>query len=372
MRGLLSLSLFLLSCQTAWAAPEHQSADSPVTSPNRMKIGAELRSEGIWSDHGFSDSASYAASPTTEVTLTNLRLSFFGDLNPLDPNIEYNFKFYLLDDNDKTRFQGYLAYRIGPFTFYLGKMKVHQGGWDQAMNSVATQVQGNYRKKMVFSPFEPMLAVSFSTMGKISLQFVEDVTTENKGQWNENNHLTPIISWFGDLGVLAPVLAYGSYDNNKSYWVDLGIKAHLGSFIGRIDTKFDSYSNKVKEAGVLKNYADKSTSISVNIEHTIDTLARPWLYVSNFDRVQYTSKVANKKDSKVNASSSNASGESIYALDDNALTVGTGVDILSLGNQWTPFVVWTTTFARFAPTNNPAASEMKTQSTLSLGCFANF
>jgi hypothetical protein len=277
-----------------------------------------------------------------------------------------------LEDDDKTRLQGYLAYTSGLLTIYIGKMKVHQGGWDQAENGVSTHVQGNYRRHMVFSPFEPMLAVSLSTLGKISLQLVNDVTTENKGQWNEGNHLTPIVSWFGKLGVLAPVLAYGSYDNNKSYWIDLGIKANFGSFLGRIDTKFDSYSNKVKEAGLLKNYADKSTSISVNLEHTIETVAKPWLYVSNFERVQYTSKVANKRDSEVNASNSNASRKTIYALDDNALTVGTGVDLLSFGNQWTPFVAWITTFARFAPSSNPAASEMKTQSTLSLGCFAKF
>ncbi len=342
-----------------------------VTSESSLRFRAEARAERIWSDEGFSDIGNAEAPATADIALTKMRLMLSGHAFP---NVQYDLKFDLLETEEKTVQYGYVTYSATiaeqKISFYFGKMKVNQGGWDQKLNGVGDHIQGNYKRHFAFSSHEPMFAATLFLYGKLNLQLVNDISTENKGQWNHNEHLTPILSWYGDLSAFDPVLAFGSYDNNKSYWVDLGLAAEFGAFRGRFDAKYDSYSNKVREGGIVKDYADKTTSLTMKLEYDVPVLIRPWIYVSKFERQQYESKVANKKDAKVNASTVNTTGTFIYALDDNALTMGAGIDLLNFGKNWTPFMAWTTTLATFADPVLAAATERKSLSTFQLGCFA--
>ena len=372
MRALIPIYVILSFGQVSLASSEEATDQATaVTSESSLKFGAEARAERIWSDEGFSDIGDDEAPTAADIALTKLRLILSGQVFP---NVQYALKFDLLETKEKTVQYGYVTYTANiaeqKVSFFLGKMKVHQGGWDQKINAVGDHVQGTYKRQFAFSSYEPMFATSLTLYGKLTLQLVNDISTENKGQWNHNEHLTPIVSWYGELGAFDPVLAYGSYDNNKSYWIDLGLAAETGPLRGRFDAKYDSYSNKVRESGAVKDYADKTTSLSMKIEYEVPELVRPWIYVSKFERQQYESKVANKNDAKVNASTVNANGTFVYALDDNALTIGAGIDGLNFGKNWTPFAAWTTTLATFADPVDAAASERKTLSTFHLGCYA--
>ncbi len=372
MKAFIPLGVLLNFTTVSLGSPiEPQGNGAPVFSEGSLNLGAEARAERIWSDEGFSDIGSDEVPSSAEISLTKMRLMVAGKLRS---ELQYSIKFDLLESKEKTLQYGHLTYTaiIAEYSvgFSLGKMKVHQGGWDQKLNGIRDHVQGNYRRHFAFSSYEPMLAVMIPIQGKLTLQLVNDVTIDDGGQWNEKSHLTPILGWFGELGTVDPLLAYGSYDNNKSYWLEVGFAANHGGFSGRFDTKFDSFSNKVREGGEVKNYADRTTSHTLKLEYAMPELVRPWMYMSKFERIQYESQASNKKDAKVNASTVNGQGKFIYALDDNALTFGTGIDLLSLGPDWTPFAAWITTLATFADPANTAVSEQKSLSSFHLGCTA--
>lgn len=351
-----------------FASPALAQETTVTTGSVSAKIGAELRGELIYNDRGFEKYSGNEPDASSSIAVTKTRLAFAGRMNP---DVDFYFKFDLLA-KDLLQ-QGYGTYNINAggtkLGISIGKMKVNQGGWDQKNNNFADHVQGYYKKHLAFDPYEPMIALSAAVAGKVSLQFLNDITTTDDGEWNTKAHPTTVFGWHGDLGMFGPNIEYGSYDNNKSSWLGVGLQVKADALHATIDYKGDRISDKVQEGEKAKSKEDTATSLTLKVAYTVKNVATPWFYYSSYEKAQYDDAAANKKDARVNAAAFNAEGEFVYSVDDNAQVIGLGADLQSFGKNWIPFVAFTSTSGKFADTMDVTKEETKTMNTLALGCY---
>lgn len=345
--------------------------DSGVTTAaSSAKIGGEFKAEMVRADNGFQKYEGHTPDSATTIDVSKTRIVLSGKINP---DTDYKFKFNLFNPTTTPLYYGYGTYNFSlantGMGLSIGKMKVQQGGWDNKLNEFSDHVQGYYNKNFAFKSYEPMIALSVKAAGKATLQLVNDITTDNTGQWNDNEHPTVILGWFGELGSFSPAVAYGSYDNNKSNWIDLGGKLETGDLKSSLDLKLDTISNKVADGSKAKSKEDKSTSVTIKVAYTLKSLMTPWVYYSSYDKKQYTDSATAKKDIKVNDSQLGTDGKFVYALNDNAVIIGAGADLLMLGANWIPYLAVTSTTAKFASLKDPDKVETKSSGTIHLGCY---
>lgn len=343
-----------------------------TTTAGSAKLGAEFKAELVYTDNGVQRYEGHSPAPSSTFDVNKTRIILTGKINPAT---DYRFKFNLLSPSASPLHYGYGTYNFTladlGMGLSIGKMKVQQGGWDQKLNEFSDHVQGYYNRNFAFKSYEPMLALSVAAAGIATIQLVNDLTTDNSGQWNQKEHLTFILGWYGDLGTINPVLTYGSYDNNKSNWVDLGVQLEAGALTSRLDLKLDTISNKIEIDGQANSKEDKASSLTFKVAYEIKSLMTPWVYYSSYDKKQYEDAAASKKDAKVNNGQVGADGTYVYALDDNAIILGAGADFALTGYFWMPYFAVTATSARFAPLNQPAKAETRYSGTVHLGCYGS-
>jgi hypothetical protein len=332
------------------------------------KIGAEFRGEMIYDNKGFDAYDGFDPEATTSTDVTRMRILLGGKINP---DVDFKFRFDMLS-SDLLQY-GYGTYNMNAGSTKLGlsigKMKVQQGGWDQKNNAYSDHVQGYYKKHLAFSSYEPMVAFAADIAGKVTLQLVNDVTTDDGGEWNTKQHPTAVVGWYGDLGMFDPNIEYGSYDNNKSSWLGIGLQVKADALKGTFDYKGDRISNKVTEGTKARSKEDTATSLTLKVAYTVKSVATPWFYFSSYDKAQYEDAASGKKDAKVNEAQFNADGKFVYSVNDNAQVIGLGADLESFGKNWVPFIALTSTSAKFANPKDATKEEAKTATTLALGCY---
>lgn len=342
-----------------------------TTAANSMNVGVEYKAEWLYDDKGLSKNSDTNSNAVSTIDVSKARLVVSGLVSP---EVDFRFKFDALNSTEPLH-SGHIVYNksLGSLktNFAVGKMKVHQGGWDNRDNEFNDHVQGYYKRHFTVDTYAPMFALSVGLAGKATLQIINDVTTADDGEWNEAAHPTMVFGWIGDFGFVSPIIEYGTYDNNKSSWLGLGAKLANESLVATFDYKSDRVSHKEYVAGKATGRDDMKTALTLKVSYEVPRVGVPWFYYSSFDNKQYSDAATGKKDSKVNPSSVNADGKFIYSIDDNAQVLGLGMDFSFFTRNWVPFVALTSTSAKFADTIDATKEETKTANTVAVGCWGS-
>lgn len=318
------------------------------TSAASAKLGGEFRSELTYTDNGMKKMKGGDdpdSSTTIGVAAANVTLD--GKVNS---DTEYAFRFNLYNPvpTAANPYNGPLAYGYGKhwfnkmMGFSIGRQKVLQGGWDNIDGSFRTHATGIYDQNLVFQEYEDMIGLHLNVAGTMTLQLANDRIAGAPGRygnanWNQSSHPTWILGWQGSFGPIAPIVNIGSYDNNKSRWIDLGVKTDMNGLMASLDIYQNTMTRKVADPTDAKKNEEPqnvATSVTLNVKFMIKGTATPFLYFSTYDNKQADDSKLGLKDSKVNTT--NADGS--MAWNDNGVVWGVGTDLHMMGKGWSPFV----------------------------------
>jgi hypothetical protein len=342
------------------------------TAADTMKVGGEFRSEWIYDNHGLEKTDGNDPDSTSAFQMTAAKIKFKGNLNK---DTEYAFRFNLFNPDRKGPLEyGYGTHWFGKaLGFSFGQMKVLQGGFDNIDGSYRTHVKRPYQADLAYETiYEPMLAAHVMAAGKITLQILNDktVSATDPNRWNQNKTQTWALGYRGKFGPIEPMLNYGSYDNNKSSWMDVGIKTEMAGLVASVDYWMDK--EVLKGRKVADNKPDEveqtSSNIAVNLGYVIKDTAMPWVYFSTYEKKQAdtgASVAILSADAETGETTPVASEDRKYntapdKLDDNAVVWGVGADLLMFGKGWSPFVALIGTSGKF----QKAAGGEETRSSL--------
>jgi hypothetical protein len=262
--------------------------------------------------------------------------------------------------------------------FSIGKMKVIQGGWDNMDNGFRDHAQGVYAQHLAFHTYEPMIAMNVKAGGDISLQVLNDVTTADGGSWNETAHPTFVLGWNGDFAGIGPMLAFGSYDNNKSRYFDIGAHASIAGSKVTLDYENNQHSTKGYKAGdtKAKSFNDVSNSITFKGSYLIPGVVTPGVYFSTYDLKENTENGA--KDIKYNrafgrdATTGAPTGKPDVAFNDNGQTWAVSLDVNALGKGWTPYIAYVSESGKFEKSATDTSTQTRTDGDLRIGVLGEF
>lgn len=353
----------LLGASLGYAAEEI----SVTTASKSMKISGEFRAEARYQDHGFKKLKDQSADKTTTVEVQTVKVKLSGKL---DDKTEAKFRFNLYNAKSTPLDYGYLTHWCtDTFGFSAGKMKVMQGGWDSIDSSFKDHWTGAYMDSRPFDTNDPMIAMHMKMAGQINVQVLNDVTTKDKtGEWNDSAHPTVALGWLGDLGSVAPIVELGSYDNNKSRWIDVGMKTDLSGLKLRVDLRDQLIGRKgTGDDGKAKLEADKAQGATLLASYEIQDFGNPWIYFSNYDKKQYDVDVEG------NLVTKDTDGKKFYKFTDNGRVMGAGLDFTSFGKNWTPYLALIVSTAKFIdPEISTDEVESKRQTQMRAGVLGEF
>jgi hypothetical protein len=360
----------------ATAAPDAAPTTVNVTtSAASLTVGGEFRSELNYNDKGLTKVKGYTPDAASNLKIDTVKLKLAGKLND---STDFKFRFNLAGPKSSKDVgytpldYGYGTHNIGKmFSFAIGKQKVLQGGWDQIDNSFKSHVQGVYADHFAVGKYEPMLTLNLKVAGNVALQVINDVygaKVDGDKRWNKKQKLTAVLGWVGDLGMVKPLLTIGSYDNQKSRWIDLGVKVSASALTATVDVKLDSIAGKGVDAALkAKELTDTATSITAKAAYDIKNAAAPWIYVSTYDKAQFKDDSLGKKDLKVNDYDA---ATKTATLSDNALSWGVGADLNGFGKGWFPYLAVVGVSGKFTDASDATKEETRTETQFRIGAFA--
>jgi hypothetical protein len=336
-----------------------------MTLAKSAKLGGEFRSELLYDNNKLTETEAHKAKSSTDIEVQNVNIKLNGMYNN---DTEYSFRFNLWDPLQKggPLDYGYGTYWFNPMVGYsMGKMRVLQGGWDNIDSSYRDHVIGVYAQNLVFGEYENMFALHIKAAGLISFQVLNDVVRDgaNGDRWNTTVHPTWVLGWMGEFGPVKPLIDFGSYDNNKSRWIDVGIKTDMAGLDATLDYYNQNNVHRVfKTDGKATGEADVATSITLKVAYEVKNVVTPWIYFSTYENKQADDKnlATPLADHKFNSQTKDATGNVTYNFDDNGMVYGVGVNIDGLGKGWTPYVALTSTAGKFE--SETKAGETKTKS----------
>lgn len=282
------------------------------------------------------------------------------------------------------------------FGFTMGKERVNQDGWDGKDSGNFDAAWGKSVWTTPFKTYANMFAIHLNPgdMGKITLQLVDDLTTvsgpdfagaadgktgrnttNRPATWNETNKQpAPVLQYTGEFGPVKPLLQIGQYDMNHSRFIDVGAKFSMADLGVTFDYLMDNYSQKVaKSSG--DGYEDKMltyTNIALRADYTMKGLAKPFVWVSSFNRSGEKEAIA-ADDVKANQNpSTNTKCAAFKAcFDDNAMSLSVGSYILAMGDGWSPYVVYRSVSGKFYKAGSTDEATGST-STIAIGAAGAF
>lgn len=343
-----------------------------TTGSASAKLGGEFRSELNYHDHGLEKRDGYTPDKTTEIQVQAANVKLDGKINN---DTEFAFRFNLLNP---AATGGPLDYGYGThwfskmMGFSIGKMKVMQGGWDHWDASYRDHAGDHavYRKNLVYSSYDEAVTVHLNVAGKVALQLLNDVTTATGGEWNKTAHPTWVLGWMGEFGGIHPLVFLGSYDNNKSRWIDIGVKTAMAGLNATLDYHMNTFTHKdpdPDDAKKNKENADNASSITLKVGYEIKNTATPWFYFSTYDNKQADDKDSGREDIKFNSSTTDAAGMTTYNWDDNGVVWGLGADLAMMGKGWNPYVAIVNRSGKFQKATDPTKEESKSEMWFRIG-----
>lgn len=366
MRQSRCLFLSLLTASISFAQAVQAQGTNASTAADSMKLGAEFRSELNYNDQGLQKTKGNDPDAKTEFQVNTLRVKVGGKVNK---DTEYKFRFNLLNPTSTPLDYGYgLHWFSDSFGMGFGKMKVMQGGWDTQDDGFKDHWKGAYVENKAYDTYDSMIAAHLKVAGEIRFQILNDVTTAKKGEWNQSAHPTFALGWLGKFGAISPIFDLGSYDNNKSRWTDLGVKADLSGLEARLDLRNEVHSHKGADSdGKAKSFEDTANAVTVYAGYEIKGTATPYLYFSTYDKKQYEDSDTGAKDSKVNTVDTDAaSGKKTYKFDDNCKVLSVGSYFGFFGEHWTPYLAYVSKSGKFVDPST-GKDETKTETQVRLG-----
>jgi hypothetical protein len=356
-------------------APAALAQETNVTTlAESAKIGAEFRAEAIYDNHGLDKVKGYDPDATTDIGVTKARVKLSGNLNK---QTTYAFRFNLWDPHATGTPLDY-GYGTHWFTDMLGvtfgKAKVMQGGWDVQNGNFRDHAKGPLWDNLVFSEYAPMIALQAKVAGLVQLQVLDDVvdrTADDIATWNKTEHPTWILGWKGDFNGIQPLVDVGSYDNNKSMYVDVGI----GAVMGGLNASLDFHQNMITEngtdtAGKQKDYKHTISNIALKARYDAGPVT-PGLYFANYNVKQADDKKNGREDVKFNTTY-DATGARNPVFDDNGNVAGVWVDVNTFGKGWTPYLAVVNQMGKFRKDPTSTKEESKSDLQVKLGCLGEF
>lgn len=326
----------------AASAHAQEGAVNVTTGAETAKLGGEFRAELKYDNNQLYKETGYTPKAATTLDVNTAKVKLKGNLNK---ETEYAFRFNINPTaTSPSPFDyGYGTHWFGEtFGWSFGKMKVVQGGWDQLDGGFKDHAVGQYRaKNLPFADYSEMMAFHVKAAGKLSLQVLNDYTKTSAdpnrvAEWNSGTHPTYALGWAGDFNGIMPLVDFGTFDNQKSRWFDVGIKAKLAGVDASLDFGQKTVGHKVVKASDPKkndNKQDTATNIALRAGYEIAGAAKPWLYFSTYDNKQHTKDVKGNKVVEATATS-----PASYGWKDNGQTIGVGADLLSMGKNWNPYL----------------------------------
>lgn len=323
---------------SAWAQ------DANVTTgANSMKLGGEFRSEFNYTNNGLEKTDGYTPKSSSTIELQTVKVTLKGKYNA---TTEYAVRFDLLDGGnyhstatDYAYGTHWLSDVIG---FSIGQMKTLEGGWDIYTNNYRTHAVSVYKDQLPVDLYQPMFAFHVKAAGQITLQLFNDTTdgATNAARWNKTAHPTFALGWMGKFGPIEPLVNIGTYDNQKSHWVDVGVRTNMSGLTASIDYNQNTISNKIADGTDFKSKEDVGSNLAIRAGYEIKGAAMPWLYYANYDLKENADANTAGKDVKVNTTQDPdpVTGVTSYDFDDNGQVFGIGADLMMMGEGWNPYV----------------------------------
>jgi hypothetical protein len=351
-----------------------QEGKNVTTGAETAKLGGEFRSELIYSDNGLMKKKGSDPEATTGIGVSAVNIKLDGKVNPAT---DYSFRFNLLGTGVLGPVE--IAYGKHWFTnsigFSIGRQTVLQGGFDNIDGGYKSHATGIYADNMSFNPNEDMIALHLKVAGEITLQIVNDRYVDGPGRmgaanWNTGRHQTFVAGWRGNFGTVTPMLNIGSYDNNKSRWMDLGIKTSMAGLDASLDIYQNTFTNKVTVGKKNEEPQDVATSITLNLAYNIAKTATPFLYFSTYDAKQADDSKLGLKDRKTNSYATDADGNLTGGMnwDDNGVVWAIGTDLHMMGNGWSPFFALVNRSGKWE--DSAGKEETKSEMMIKLGAHA--
>jgi len=342
-----------------------------TTGATSAKLGGEFRAEWTHDDHGFEKATGYTPDATDTIAVQAANLKLAGNINK---DTEFAMRFNLLDPSPYNG--GPLQYGYGThwfskmIGFSMGKMKVAQGGWDTWGASYRDMASGVYSDNLAFNEYENMIELQLKVAGTVRLQLLNDVSTNvnpydakaGSGEWNQGAHPTWVLGWQGEFGAIKPLVDLGSFDNNKSRWIDLGVATEMSGLAASLDIYMLDRVHKAADAdGKAKELTDSAMAVTLNASYSIKGTASPFLFFSTFDNKQGEDSDLGTKDAKVNSvTPATASTPASMNWDDNGQTIAVGTTLDMMGKNFNPYFAIVSQSGKFAD----AAGKEETKSNM--------
>ncbi len=352
-----------------------QAEDAQVkTLADSLTLHAQLRAELLYEDHGLETREGESKQPTTRMEVQHAALKLDGKLNestdfamranflrPIDP-LDYGFGTHWFNK------------MIG---WSFGKMKVIQGGWDnQSLDSAHdVHVAGTYYGNVIFNEYETMTALHVRAAGMLTVQVLNDkvMGRDALASWNNSQHPTWIVSYKTEFGPISPMVSLGSYDDNKSRWVDAGISTTMNGLYATLDIFNRNHVVRYRDANNDNvGKANVATSITVYASYEIKGAGKPWFFFSTYDDKQAEDKDLNLEDRQYNTTKGPAGDFTYDTWDDNGQVVGGGFDLLALGERWVPYLAMISRSGKFEDPKRAGEPESKSETNVRFGAYASF
>jgi len=370
---------------SAWAQENAKTEGTNVTTNvTSMKVGGEFAGGLLYNDNGLYKSTGVTPDKATTLGLDTANIKLTGNLNA---DTEYAFRFNLLNPNPTPLDYGYGTHWFSKmFGFSVGKMKVLQGGWDNLDSGYIEETHGTvgiYAANLPIAQYTPMIAVHANLAGRISLQIFNDNTPTSMTQasYNKTKHPSFALGWLGDFGPIKPEVDLGTYDNQKSRWYDVSVKTNMAGLIASLGYwRNDRAWQGTNSSGKAVDNTDSASAISLTAGYEVKNVVTPWVYFSTYDNKQDGTNAKGNTMASMPAQSGTCAagmaqvGASCNAASwtDNGMIWGIGADLLTFGNNWTPFISYISTSGKFLKNANDVAgaTETRTDNTVKLGVHA--
>ncbi len=313
------------------AATTAMAEDAGVTTgSDSLKIGGEFRGAYNHKDNGLTATEDDAAIASDTIDAEWAKIKFSGNINS---KTSWALRLNVL--GAATTDYAYVTTKYGPVTARFGLQAVHQGGYHWKTSGLHRKAMGAYGSSMARTKFEKAIDLSFAVAGKLHLQFLNDVVADGtNNRWNKRAHPTFVLAWHGQkFGPIQPLFHYGTQDNQKSSWMDLGFKTEMSGLAATLDYSTVTTGAKAADpddAEKSVNNESVTTAITLDLSYKIKGTATPFFTYSTFDNEQYTADGADQ--TTVNASV-DADGNAVYAMGDNGSTWALGADLDMLASK---------------------------------------
>jgi hypothetical protein len=366
--AIVGINLFMFAAAPfAWAESQVKSPSGSAT------IEGDFRASMIHRDNGLAKTTDTTPDAEDSFGVREADLHFNG---AIDSKTLYMFEFSLVgaDYNSKNASQianpssgvtpwdvlkqAHVTHQVGPISWRLGRQFVNQGGWDFRRQTHSAHGWGNYTGHLPFGRYEDALTLMADGVGEWSVQLLNDLITsdvDSGATWNQKKHPTFVAAYRGQFGAIEPLVQFGTMDNQKSNWLDLGVRASVSGLVATLDYSRVSWGVKTTDVDdEVKSEDQIATSITLNVVFEIRGTATPYLYLSSFDKKQ------SPEDAKVNT----------RGFDDNAFNWSIGADIDAIGSEhFKPFFTITSNSGEFEDIDGKV--EVKSEMNIEMGAWAN-